>query len=429
MSDQESKNNTELISKKKPGLKPRCLLLSLCGSVISAYLLYHHVALRSGALAGPSICNLGGSFDCDAVALSSFSELFGVPLGGYGLIYYLTLILLAWFLAPDPLAGQSHKASYSDSMFFLSALSLPPTIFLAFVSIVYLGKVCLFCSLLYLINILLILVCYFDSHGSGSVIHRLICGAKNTYAYFFTPENARTAAPVTLGLLLAGALVCYSPTLLANTVLKQSELDQQLQATIDSWRSAPVVDLPIRIDEGLADKDFSMGDSSPKLTIVEFSDFQCPMCRRISPFLKKAVSENSSVRLVFKNYPLDASCRDGNSAGMHKLACQAAILARCAGLQGDKSFWQMHDGLFALEGYQWSVEKLLSLPEELGLDADALLSCQSESRTKDRVKEDVRLGDRLKITGTPTIFVNGRKLRLIRLEHLPKVISRILREE
>ncbi|MCS6914603.1 MAG: thioredoxin domain-containing protein [Myxococcales bacterium] len=144
----------------------------------------------------------------------------------------------------------------------------------------------------------------------------------------------------------------------------------------------------------------SWGDRNAPVTIVEFSDFQCPFCARVLPTLKQIKEKYPrQVRIVWRNYPLP----------FHKQADLAAEAALAAHEQG--KFWEMHDKLFA---NQQSLERpdLEKYAQEIGLDMGRFKAALDSRKFKARVEADVQYGNSLAggSMGTPTFFINGRKL-------------------
>ena len=142
----------------------------------------------------------------------------------------------------------------------------------------------------------------------------------------------------------------------------------------------------------------SAGPVNAPVTIVEFSDFQCPFCSNVVPTLEK-VKENyeDQVRLVFRQFPLNS---------IHPQAQKAAEASLCAAEQ-DK-FWEMHDLMF--EDKKLSLPDLKSKAESLGLDTIAFEQCLNSDQFAERVRQDISAGARAGVTGTPTLFINGRPM-------------------
>jgi protein-disulfide isomerase len=165
--------------------------------------------------------------------------------------------------------------------------------------------------------------------------------------------------------------------------------------------------MPVRaIDLPLAD--FALGPEEAPVTVVEFSDFECPYCRRGAEAVREVHAKHpDDVRLVFKNFPIDTACHDALLQQLHPFACRAAFLARCAGASRPERFWQAHDALFAAP--ELSEEVLAGIPLELSIPQKELARCMASPEVVSKVKEDISLGRSLGVTGTPTFFVNGRR--------------------
>ncbi len=172
---------------------------------------------------------------------------------------------------------------------------------------------------------------------------------------------------------------------------------------------------PLRFE--VADEGFpSIGPSDAVVTIVEFSDFECPYCKRVLPALEQVKNNfRDQVRLVFRQYPL----------GMHANAAKAAEASLCARDQG--KFWEMHDLMFE-EQRKLTVADLKDKAGRLGLDEAAFAECLDSSQFAEDVSKDVTEGSRAGVSGTPAMFVNGRFVSgAVPYEKLAKVISEEIR--
>jgi protein-disulfide isomerase len=152
---------------------------------------------------------------------------------------------------------------------------------------------------------------------------------------------------------------------------------------------------------------FALGDPEAPVTIVEFSDFQCPVCaqyfQQTWPALKEQYVDTGRVYYVFKDLPLTS---------IHPQAFKAHEAARCAyELGGDEAYWQMHDRLF--EGQQeWSgnpehSDVFNGYAGDIGLDQGAFAACLESGRQADAVQADTDEGFGLGVNGTPTFFIGG----------------------
>jgi protein-disulfide isomerase len=144
----------------------------------------------------------------------------------------------------------------------------------------------------------------------------------------------------------------------------------------------------------------SLGPEDAPVTIVEFSDYQCPFCSRAEPVIKQILERYpSEVRLVFRHFPLDR---------IHPQARGAAEAAACANEQD--RFWDYHRRLF-IPGTKFDPESLQQYASDLELDVEAFRTCVEERRYQAAVETDVREGREAGITGTPGFFVNGILLK------------------
>ena len=173
---------------------------------------------------------------------------------------------------------------------------------------------------------------------------------------------------------------------------------------------------PVRIPVS-AEGAFAQGPKDAPVTIVEFSDFQCPFCSRVIGTLKEVVRlYPQQVRLVFRDFPI---------ASLHPKAQKAAEAARCAGEQG--KFWEYHDLLFESQA-QATTADFKRFAGQLKLDASRFTACLDSGRHAVAVAADVQEGTRLGITGTPTFFINGRLVvGALPLEAFQGIIERELR--
>jgi protein-disulfide isomerase len=162
--------------------------------------------------------------------------------------------------------------------------------------------------------------------------------------------------------------------------------------------------------EAAAHEGPSSGNPDAPVTIIEFSDFECPYCRAAQPVLK-AIMERwpGRVRHVFKHFPLDR----------HAHAMQAARAAVCADRQD--RFWAMHDRIFATS--ELSQASLRTAAAEAGLRTAEFDSCMRSEETADHVRKDMLVGRTAGVTGTPAFFVNGE---LVPAAALESTIERIL---
>jgi protein-disulfide isomerase len=153
------------------------------------------------------------------------------------------------------------------------------------------------------------------------------------------------------------------------------------------------------------------GPAEAPIKTAEYSDFRCPACRNIADAFGRYVHHsNDRVAIYYKFFPLDKECHPAASA--HPGACLLAYGGVCA--QEQNLFWPYHDRVFA-EQAQFALTlpdeaSVVKLAEDLRLDTKAFRACLTAPQTKARVVADVQEGLRLGVTGTPALFVNGRRV-------------------
>ena len=182
-------------------------------------------------------------------------------------------------------------------------------------------------------------------------------------------------------------------------------LDQQRQALLNAFvdglkikYSAISLMEPTRLAISVVGRP-SKGPEDATVTIAEFSDFQCPYCRALFPTLQKiALDYKDQVRVVYLQFPL---------ADIHPQALKAAEASLCARDQG--KFWEMHDAMFADQG-SLGIEDLKRKAAGLSLDMDSFVTCLESGKHFSDVRNDVREGVRVGVSGTPALFINGRML-------------------
>jgi len=151
------------------------------------------------------------------------------------------------------------------------------------------------------------------------------------------------------------------------------------------------------------DDDAVLGDPDAPVTIIEFSDYECPFCGRFVlntlPQLKETYIDTGKVKLIYRDFPL----------GFHQDAQKAAEATEVAReLGGDEAFWMMHDKIF--ETAQMSVSELKGYARDFGLDGAAFDSLLDSGKYAEEVQKDFQDGQKAGVSGTPTFFINGKML-------------------
>jgi protein-disulfide isomerase len=145
------------------------------------------------------------------------------------------------------------------------------------------------------------------------------------------------------------------------------------------------------------------GPEKAPVTIVEFSDLQCPHCKDAQPVIDKLLTEEPNARFVFQNFPLP----------MHNWAAKAAYYADCVGRSSNDAFWKFVQGTFDQQANLTESnadEKLTAIADASGVKGADIAACAVKPDTKSRVDKSIALGQSVGVTGTPTVYVNGRRI-------------------
>lgn len=409
-------------------------ILCLGGIILSALSLYEHLSSRAG-LAGLSLCKIGQSFDCAAVAHSRWSEILGLPLASWGLLFYISLFLFGILASSESLVSRITASSVYVLMSLCASLF---SIFLLSVSYLEIGKFCPLCLGMYAVNFLLLSVSWKFSQplsllkslsiGLGKVTSTLLLALGVPVKGI--AQAAEVAALARCGIAVLGVLLftvnAASDYVSARVLQPQAQRSQALA----TWRSQPDETVPLSSGGALAG-DYSWDKPDAKIQIVEFSDLECPACRAAYISLKPLLQQyKDDINFVFKNFPLDDSCNSAITTKFHQHACYAANVARCAGEQG--KFWEAIDYLSRLSVYDRSEEFALIRAEidkvspHLGLDSQAVKDCLSSGRQMKKIQQDISEGNQLTIAGTPAFWINGKRFVAGSLEDFRAVFEEIL---
>jgi protein-disulfide isomerase/uncharacterized membrane protein len=376
------------------------VVLAIVGLVASILLTQLHYKVEKNGFEEKSFCNVSELIDCDTVVASRYSSVklpfLTVPNSELGILYYLLLIIGVGYAASAPEDSRKRRVTLAF-LFGSMVLATLYSVLMAYLSIGKLHVICLMCSVTYAVNVLMLL--FFPAAMGISWGQAPTFLAEN----LFNPERGvalRVFSYVgaSVVLLAVGLLFFKGLNPAAHLVRVPVPRDLYLKA----FREQPAVDIdtagrPV------------WGNPHAKVKIVEFSDFQCPFCKRaaftMKPYLK---SYKDDVAFYFMNFPLDTACNALLEHGVHQVACLAAKGGVCAAQQG--KFWEYHDQVFENQK-KLSRSKLIEVAAHLGLDGPTFEKCLVSDETQARIAQDVEQGGKAKIQGTPSIFINGRLFR------------------
>jgi protein-disulfide isomerase len=149
----------------------------------------------------------------------------------------------------------------------------------------------------------------------------------------------------------------------------------------------------------------SKGPADARVTVVEYADYECPVCRQTDTLLRTTLlPKYPQIRLVFKDFPI---------TDLHPWAMSAADAAHCVFVQDPSAFWKFHDSVFDSQDLispDNAFDKLLDLASQAGLNPDQLKTCMADPATAQYIQAEQSEAQAVEVSSTPTIFVNGRRI-------------------
>jgi protein-disulfide isomerase/uncharacterized membrane protein len=340
-----------------------------------------------------SFCNVSATVNCDVVLGSQYASLIGLPVSAWAIAYYLVTLCM---LVGVVLAARAPMRATLGSLIFAGAVwGLLFSLYMAAVAFFVLQTICLMCTALYLVSIGLFLASWYLRKALRVAGRRQAVARAGQDRLVFLAGIAVALVLIAVGgweALGRGA----NPT-------NAAEIKRRHPDFYRWYLSQPVAEMPV--DAGRNTR----GNANAPVTIVEFSDFECGHCAAFHDSLDDVLRRmGPSVRVVFRHFPLDSACNPKIGVSVHAAACLAAVAAECAGEQG--KFWPYHNILFA---HQQELGRafLIQYAARLGMDVARFTQCLGSEEAQARVREDAAEGVRLGIDSTPTLFINGRKIK------------------
>lgn len=191
------------------------------------------------------------------------------------------------------------------------------------------------------------------------------------------------------GLLRPGSLlVLLAISLLANIAfVSRLYYPDAIDKLRDAMETPPAV----------VSSDHIRGNPDAKVTVIVYTDFQCPYCTRLDASMR-SLMQVTDTRLIYRHFPLE----------FHPQAASAAEAVECAGGQG--KFWEYSDGLFASGEKLEDKNTIGKLASDLGVDMKAFDACLSSGQFRQRVADQREEGNKRRIRATPTFYVNGKRI-------------------
>lgn len=351
---------------------------ALLGLAASLYLTWHYWLFLHGE-GDQALCNVSEVVNCDRIAASSWSRLWGIPLSVWGAGGYLALLVqTSLALRARDLYQRSLATLLLIAPFALGVIVLP------IVSFAVVRALCLGCAASWLADLGLIFC--------GIMLVKDMRARDQGWA--FSLRSLAPAAGVGVVGIVFLAVLTSTPARPTTPPETRSRIER-----------APVV---ARFDQLTVTDDLTpvFGDPSAPVTIVYFTDFQCPYCRLQTEALRQLRQRRPhEVRVIYRHFPLDPSCNPRVPQGRHRFACWLARLAIEAQRRGvfapwSEEIWKRQETL--------SEDIIRQVARQFRLPVDQVVS---DSRVAERLFRDLSLADGAEVRSTPTLIINGKVFR------------------
>ncbi len=365
------------------------IIFTLIAVGVHAYLASHFYDLKLGTGTGSSFCNVNSYINCDAVTASKYSSVFGVPIAMFGVFTNLIAALFFIYSRFNLTSNSEKTARYA---FILSSIIALTSLITGTISVTLIGNICLFCASAYILSFATWICSLKSTHIRGKL---LIDDIKSV----FTKEKW------VIGHAVAIPVFAFVANSMAIDSRGFQNIDRVVQEKISYWQLAPTENFS---SNGLT---YYKGSGEPAVTIVEFADFRCPHCRDAYPALHAFAAAHPDTKLIFKTFPLDGTCNSAITGG-DGISCALAFITQCSEKIAQKG-WDAHNFIFENQ------ETFRSLPlteanekvcKQLGTNCDEVLKCTQSDQTLQDIKSMAIEGEKAKIQGTPSVFVNGKPL-------------------
>lgn len=340
------------------------LLSAVAMVAISAYMTKHYFEVHfPSGLAGASLCDISSFLNCSGATNSVLSNIAGVPIAFFGLLFGLFL-LSGYLFSSKEIEGTNH---------FLSLVNFFGCLGLFLYSLLGLGSLCPFCSLYYVFSAIIFFLFFKQST--------------------FKKPSFKVLGIYTLIAAVATGGVAY---VVQGKVAEQKSIAGSL---INQYDGLQDLGTPKTGSGFFITKNTDFNNA--KIRLAVFSDFQCPGCKKLSDQMHEIAERfGDQVSIQYFFYPLDMNCNEKMTRAMHPLACQAAYLSSCL----PEKFGVVHDDIFANQAglsQTWLEEYAKK---------EGVLDCMKSPETKEKVVSILKQAEQFNIKVTPSMVVNGKKI-------------------
>jgi protein-disulfide isomerase/uncharacterized membrane protein len=349
------------------------------------------------------MCDVNSVVSCSSVLTSEYGEFLGIPLGAFGMAFWGGVLGVA--ILPKFLEVSARWLSHWRLI--AAAMGAVVAILLAYISYFVIQSVCLICTTTQITCIVFFiwsLALWFKNRKRELYAH------PNAFMRLLSLVLTLGVPPIVAGFIAPGIFVDMIKSKKASTTTPQTAIPAPSQTPF------PAELLKVNKSNYVGNgEDYRKGNDEAKVVLQVFTDPQCPACRVVSRSIETALDSVGPERVLYvvRTYPLDSKCNP-NAGAMHPRACALSEAARCAGQQG--KFWDM---------LHWAYDTQTLSPAEvteatsdagirkqvaqIGLNAQSFQQCIDSKIEMKKIRDDLELGNKLGLTGTPMVILNGKK--------------------
>ncbi len=369
--------------------KQNLLLISTAISLgLFVYLVVHHYAVKLG-LGGNALCSISERLNCDAAATSSFAEVMQIPIALLGAVFQFFLLSVLVFLRLNWIDESIYLKRFIQ---FMLGIAAGVSIVMAMISFTVVKVICPFCF--------------------GTYIFSFISLFFGWNIFLASPKDFSLAAYLGeyKAYLILLAFIPVTSWIISGMIQENyglSEINKIVPERIASWKrnASHHFDPQLGINNKV---------SSDKIVLVEFADFKCPHCKSASKTIETFLKGRKDIQFIFKPFPLDGSCNSSDQMpkgdGSRCTLAAWAICAEQLNQKGQEITHWLFEKQEEIAGIRDLNSLLPEIQEKFQLKTDDLRACADSSATYDLLKKSSAEGISAQVNGTPTIYLNGKKL-------------------
>ena len=373
--------------------------LALLGTFASGFLAYRHILLLShtNIVAESFLCRAHGNISCDAVLLTPYSLIFDVVssavLGLMGFVFVL------WCTAGSIIVGRLRKTTLTILTIYFSA-AIGFSFYFIYLMVFEVDSICPWCLVVHSVNFV-----------SLAILITLLFRAKEDTLLSEDSKPVEQLFFVAGGVFLAG-VVFFASGMMEYKLSYQNVNERYLDLSDNPVVERALLEASPPAEVPISDEDPVFGSPTALYPIVMFTDFACPACAKLDKWLRILVLRNkSTLRIVYKNYPLSTDCHPHLAGNLHPMACQAGRAAYAAFLIGGNKAFSAYTELLFRNQNRLRKKPWLEFAEELKLDKKRFKDLLKDgSKADKKVQKDIKLGIDLHLMGTPQLVFEKKKI-------------------